>query len=326
MSIKTTKRTVKVKNGKYVITKSIENQIKKTTIEVFNEDIRLFRYRPINEYTINALLYDDFYASQPSTFNDPYDTSIYYDQNVLMKELEKIYTDIDEKTIYENYEQILNLINKNTSYIASLSTNKDSPVMWAHYADLGKGFLLEYSYKDLRELALNYTKDVTEQAYNLLGSEINDKDIKELHNRPVFFPVDYSKTGVNITEYLIDTIKKYNVITMDNPENVNEVILKEFSTKEEQIKLNNFLYGTNSIKDISWKYENEWRILVPSHPFETQHKSIGKLVPKSIYMGEFISDGNKFLISEIAKKKNIDLFQMYTKHINKSNRLFFKKM
>ena len=63
-------------------------------------------------------------------------------------------------------------------------------------------------------------------------------------------------------------------------------------------------------KSKDWKYEEEWRLIVPNHDSLCTHGKIGTLIPKAVYLGEFISFNDEYTICSIAKNKNIPIYKM----------------
>src|SRR5690554_4488219 len=117
MEHKSIKKEYEVKNGSYTIETIKTDKLIKRIIEIKEPDIRFFRYRPITEYTVDAFMSDDFYASKPETFNDPYDASIYYDETRVYEEIVKHHDDVDKEIVKDIYKNIFNVMSKKSSYI-----------------------------------------------------------------------------------------------------------------------------------------------------------------------------------------------------------------
>lgn len=91
---------------------------------------KLYKYQKISDYSISALVNEYCWSSNPSDFNDPFDTKI-----------------IDS--------ELLQKINFSKEKIFCLSEINDNFLMWSHYADSHKGICLEftdYTNKELAEL------------------------------------------------------------------------------------------------------------------------------------------------------------------------------
>lgn len=145
----------------------------------------LYRYRSFdsNGYSISALKNDEIWGSTANTFNDPLDTQMFFSPEKVKEEYLKSWKqsnairensnenyqlvgveDIDSfltkaANKSDNDEWMLNTIKKcfdelylnlkTQTFIACFSEHFDSTLMWAHYADSHKGFVLEYSAMDL---------------------------------------------------------------------------------------------------------------------------------------------------------------------------------
>ena len=83
--------------------------------------MKLYKYRKLNLNTINGLINNQLFFSDPESFNDPFDAKIYYrevkdseEYNLLLENAET--NKIINKDIlleYKNKVNILNSINKN---------------------------------------------------------------------------------------------------------------------------------------------------------------------------------------------------------------------
>jgi hypothetical protein len=90
----------------------------------------LVKYYPLNDYSIDALRNNYFYAAHPYELNDPYDC---------LRDLLNI-SKQNQDTIYQFLFSKFGIL--------SFSTNELNILMWAYYA-LHDGFCIKYSYKNL---------------------------------------------------------------------------------------------------------------------------------------------------------------------------------
>jgi hypothetical protein len=120
---------------------------------------RLFKYYPLNLYSIDSLLRSYFYLSNPGQFNDPFDCNINLIEDTgELRELKSI-----QKNSYKNIG------------ICAFSEEIDNHLMWAHYTNNYNGFALEFK-----------------------GDKINIKLRREIFNRFTLTRVIYPEKKVKI--------------------------------------------------------------------------------------------------------------------------------
>lgn len=90
---------------------------------------KLFKYFPLNLYSIDGLLRSYFHLTNPEHFNDPFDCNLNLTNN-----WGKIK---DSNTLKRN--------NLKNIGICSFSESIDNPLMWAHYTNNYNGFVLEFT-------------------------------------------------------------------------------------------------------------------------------------------------------------------------------------
>lgn len=112
------------------------------------ELVKLYKYQPINNYSISGLLNGTFFYANPTRFNDPLEfqlgpdvcTTEYADK--IRKEhglgRKVSYEEIKSKLQDEVRRQIKDFA------VASLSKRDNCPLMWGHYADNHQGMRLEF--------------------------------------------------------------------------------------------------------------------------------------------------------------------------------------
>lgn len=243
---------------------SITNKIiKKYTSQKF------YKYRAINEHSLNNIKDNTIWLNTADEFNDVYDglfsftdeiniDNILSDMktlldakggnNLMMKNLGKSIPKDLEKTICEMYVALTTEIiqsNQKRTLVGSLSDRCDSIYMWGVYGNYGKGICIEYDYKDIQE-AVEREK---------MG----------------FYPVIYGK------EY---------------PETKN--LFKAYLNKKQAFEKNYLAL----MKSEEWKQENEWRII------GVNEKEVGKnikLKPSRIYFGPHTSEKDIEIVLEETK-------------------------
>lgn len=136
--------------------------------------MKLYKYYALNGQNLVALINQQFWASKPRSFNDPYDTPVRWMEvqdgitcagrpdgkgNLVsagtrnVKQKTRPYSD-------EEIEQLESL------GIICFSSKNDEMLLWSHYADQHKGFVLEFEIDDSVLVFLNGKGLLLEVDYN----------------------------------------------------------------------------------------------------------------------------------------------------------------
>ncbi len=299
---------------------------------------KLYRMRMVSDYALDALENDEVYLSRADLFNDPFDGFLSFDAEKLRNSIaQKLsYETMNQYLInngisfpmgnlYQTKEDFLDNfqlkrdefiencssilpnvtgeLQKNT-YIASLTENIASPVMWAHYAKNHTGFALEYQFrKDMFEPQL---MTVPNEDFNWYGWRS-------------ILPVFYSDTRADGTE-LADWLALCKWFDA-----YSESAHKEYDMSR---YLSDMLLKTKLClqKAAEWAYEQEWRLMISHNwPNYVGTKTCHLIYPASaIYLGDRISKWNKTLLIGIAKAKNIPVYQMYMDQAGKEYKMEYR--
>lgn len=298
----------------------------------------LFRFRSLNDYTVSAFMKDELGCSLASTFNDPYDMYFFYDEKKIIEHLNKQYAEkpfINEITeiivghqvsfkefleIIMPYANMIFDIMKKSFGIACFSTDINSEIMWAHYTSNAKGFALEYNYNDLKELSDLYNAEIKSALTALSNESLHNENI--VYDVPYLFPIHYINEKYNNTKIIIALIDFLcNEISqkLEKNERMNlsteEAISRFFSTYG--FDVNSINYSFYGIKNKCWQYEQEWRLIAQNLNYDIAHFTMGTIRPVAIYLGEYITDYNKQALINIAKEKQMNIFQMQTRNYSK---------
>lgn len=277
----------------------------------------LYKYRTFDKdnYSINNLLDDVIWLSNPESFNDPFDCGLTFSykgyisdkykesifqsinrinsehNNISDEEIQelkasrnfqrdaiKLLTWKDPRVSNEDKEKVFNAIMevvkkeydgmvspfadhlKRSMYISCFSEEKESILMWSHYADFHRGFCIEYNFKQL--------------------------DFSDIRGR-MLFPVLYTEELFDATSYFMEQLKRGKI---------------------------NIFFGEYAAitKSLEWSYEKEWRLIIPGGVFEKACPySVPK--PKAVYLGAKVSEDNKRQMIDIANFKGIELYETYMK-------------
>lgn len=144
----------------------------------------LYKFRPINNRTIEIIKNAEFYFASPITFNDPFDCNLSFEKDYTKDEIKKEYIsfserndisieELESKIGYKNsdfcdfYEKTDAHLIKNAG-ILSLSKSYKNITMWSHYAKNHEGLVFE----------LDILKDL--DFFNLFGEVSYKLDYEEL--------------------------------------------------------------------------------------------------------------------------------------------------
>lgn len=216
----------------------------------------VYKYRPIDKYTIELLVNNELYFSEPKEFNDPFDSldncivegtreniEKWFEQNQIKQDLRDILLKSakdngDLKKIY--YSRRNNIDNRET-LVCCFSEINDNILMWSHYADSHKGICFGFKVDCLKQ-GLNPKNGTWEPIYELYFEEV----------------MSHGETFRLLTkmEYSLDD---------KMPEEVNLIgeVIKDGEDFEKKLKVweREIVFGYTKHKD--WKYEKEIRVKLP---------------------------------------------------------------
>lgn len=265
----------------------------------------LYRYRKVTNYSIEELINDELVLSSADTFNDSHDMTIGYNLETVSEFLLKsdsfiraMFNDTKRtKSFDDRYNYLKSKKGKHvvmefanilcvdaikrlkTKFLVGCFTHKDTnQVMWSHYADYGKGFLVGYKQNEIVRAIKNDNK----------------WNVKELFNK-----VKYSYKVFDASKMLADSI--IESCSDDHIGNYYKVFIDSFISLDKA-------YDNLFIKNPVWQHEKEIRLLMFDKSQEkNSHRIVAKIKPSVVIMGEDISLSNKYLLVSICKNKNIPI-------------------
>lgn len=270
----------------------------------------VYRYRKISDYSIAELMDDEIVGSTADLMNDPYDCRFYYNVKIFNEFLDTNNIKMEIQDTYCNgnctadffinciIDKIKDIILK-SFYIVCLSKYNNKEIMWSHYADNGKGFVLEYD----KDTIISKMED-----FRKTFDYIKDDDFFELCD------VKYCEKRTDHTNLLINVFK---IMMEENNffQNIYNLTRNKYMTE--------IFKKIVTEKNIDWKYENESRIICSNHlninskDLNSGHKKIIELPPKAIYVGENCPRKDRLLLYYIAQNKRIRVYNMES--INNEN-------
>jgi hypothetical protein len=227
----------------------------------------LYKYKPIDQHTINLIAQSEAYFPLAKEFNDPFDCSVvpipvYSEEDVenhikfleSSRNYEKLVLNIREKgpleAFFGKWKDSVEYM-KNRTRVFSLTEQKDNPIMFSHYARGHKGLCLEFKYEEIP-----FFQDLDKVNYPK--------------------PEDYPK------------IRFFQNDPLAFNRNV-ELVHIHYYTKHED-----------------WKYEREWRI-IRQERYEDERICESIKFPEhiltGIIFGHFSSKSDQELIKELVKNR-----------------------
>ena len=256
--------------------------------KILNQVQNIFDYKNI-ENLHNVVIDESHLNTRPVNINK--ETAQQIINNFKNKNIKDVFSNISEESIdyiknfiknltpnilenYKNYYQ-------NNQPLACLSETYNNILMWSHYADNHKGFVIEY---ETEKLKTNCMPCPNNQSYQTCP---NWKQI-------MLLPILYTNKRYDATNYIfentiIQTLKNVGV------ENVF------------QLSDNFAQYKINIHKHKCWSYEKEWRLQL----FRLNNENFITVKPKAIYLGCKISKFYEDILVKYASEQNIGIFKMY---------------
>lgn len=164
---------------------------------------KLYKYRRGGESDIENLINDKLWVPRPDEFNDPYDCALFIDSEELLYMAGNEVGELDEmrKTINEfeksnlglkmpDIDKILSIMGakanealqptlselRNSLGIYCLTEEKESILMWSHYAENHKGFCVEYDFEDFQKKFSDFYPVAYDEEYCGMSGYIWNQD------------------------------------------------------------------------------------------------------------------------------------------------------
>lgn len=199
-------------------------------------------------------------------------------KNIPVEIIDKIQIDLQNitNTIIADYTKYY----QTEMPLVCLSEQCDDILMWSHYSDNHKGFVIEYDIDSLNTSCSNCPKNKT------FRDCANWKQV-------MLLPIYYTDKRYDATRYIFDNIL-IRIFKMYGYENIWQT-----SDKFAQYKINIY-------KHESWSYEKEWRLQL----YRTNGAMFINVKPKAIYLGCRISEVYEDILVKYAQEQNIEIYKM----------------
>lgn len=279
-----------------------EKIIRAIEIKYENMPESFYKYCKINDNTLNSLKNNNLFFSSIATFNDPFESAVSIQNDKIEKEICKKIIKLIKNKIDPNFNMSIDEISTLKDFILKIDKEERIP-------------------KDVLEESIDLTKDsikykideITTYLYTL--SNINHR----------ICCLSTVNNNIKMWSHYADDHKgfclEYNFKELNN--DLTELLLPVRYTDEVldvsdcfTDKMNNsIILNALTRKYTEWSEEKEWRIIINSTN-NAQGQCVTTPTPKKIFLGNQINVENKNKIIEIAKVKNIEIYQMKKRPVN----------
>ncbi|EHO13839.1 DUF2971 domain-containing protein [Myroides odoratimimus] len=227
--------------------------------------MKYFKYKPINKYTIDSLVFNYYWAASAESMNDVFEGDSVLDN--IEKEISHI-KDGPKKDnfILENKKLILST--KKTLGLFCLTQDSKNILMWSHYGDSFRGICIEYNDNILAKLkdhksqkyTVNYKNKIPNISFHKLYSD-NSSDYRRLKQTLIGTKAkcwSYEKEirlihdGVNAFDYIPEAIEAiYFGYKFPKEESLKIIrALKDQNVKYYKMAKGNYLIKYEELPDI----------------------------------------------------------------------------
>jgi hypothetical protein len=284
------------------------------SIKYQNRPKGVFKYRFNDRRSRQNLRHDLVWVCSPSSYNDPYDSSITVEPDTLMKPvIQGLEKDLISRKLGSkgNAEQIDRILNAGSPVLA-----------------LQKLIMTEFD-----QVSRKDRKQFCERLEAQIGAweEIFKKKLSVSH-RDSLKVCSFSETQYSIImwshyadqhrgfciEYETESLlPEHLFLRMLYPVVYSKKLFdgtKYYRAALENMQEFNILFPTLAAlhKSPEWKYEKEWRLVIPANMIKAA-SPWHVPTPKRLYLGSRMTDRNKQQLLRICKKKGIEAHNMHLK-------------
>ena len=263
----------------------IENSFSSLTETKFRELIDIVRLRPLDEKEIKELGGMQTVSILQKISEIP------------QEELEKCFYPNFEKIKQNGLNQTIDFINalvkmlQQSIRIACFSEVCDSPIMWGHYADSGKGFCIKYRVNPFHHVLFCKSNRI------FTDSSCANQGLLSI------LPVIYQNERYNCTRIIEEQQKYFVADTLKL-----DLDLSYFD----------FLRGfkISCFKSADWKYEKEWRLILDRATGLPDYYAASIFKAEALYLGPHIAWEDEIMllnyaaIMKTANEKPLPIYKM----------------
>lgn len=307
--------------------------ISQALVEMMPE--KLFRYRNCSDMSIEAFENDKVYAVTADMFNDPYDTLLRFDKEIVRQ----MFVSILSKDVFRAFKKSIlkgmdfpDIVKQNFSedyianvkeFVLSLTTEEDIDNIIssrkeyiANLVDIFFPMLVNYVNKISTTISCfsETIESVTMWSHyaNYHKGFVLEYNLRETLSNNIpnvgIFPVIYDDKRYDATPYATWEFLKFLGINIPNTDMISHIKCA--------------LY-----KSCQWEYEKEWRMIDSTirNNIIKEDKTCVSLKPKAIYYGTNISANDKKRLHDIAQSKGIKEYEMYIDYASEKYEMLFRE-
>lgn len=293
----------------------------------------LYRYRTCSDTNINAFENDKVYAVTSDMFNDPYDTLLKYDKNIVKKIFNSIFTkdvvirmkeelvqNLDfpepikqyfkQDSIKKTIENFLSLKDEDIdSFITKRKNTLEYSIdlLFPFYAKINKRYFTISCFTETISSVIMWSHYANN--HKGFALEYNMKPI--LSNRIPnisIYPVIYDNKRFDGTEYTMWEFLKFAGVNFPNQDLISHIKCALYKSKQ-------------------WEYEKEWRLIdtTTRNNIMLDNTTSILLKPIAIYYGKNISLEDRTRLHHIASEKGIDEYDMYIDYESDKYEMLYRR-
>ena len=294
----------------------------------------LFKFFPFNENSIKCIEKNTVYMNNPRNFNDPFDSFLcanedeyvkkclidylietdaisrgVLSENELLKLKESRVEDTEYWNIYETFDSVV----LHLCYDANTKKMKDCDSEINHIICIAR---CEYKNKleQLRANAVGITSFANINEFKLATyMELWSHYAQNHQGFCVEYDLTQSITNTNENAMVMGGLLPCNYAAKQIIISKNKIYkyIKNIPfTQYEQMEFDKAIMLSFLTKSSSWRYENEWRLILPLDICDIYGKMVPFFPIKAIYTGCRMSDDNREFIYRFAQSAGISVYDM----------------
>lgn len=294
-------------------------------IKINNLPGKIFKYRAINEFSLDNLASDSVWVNSPSEYNDPYE---FYEKN----NIDSLFRAIEKKHFSELVKIFLNEIDLPKN-ILDQANDYEEPI----------AFVTKYILKS----SSNYSESEIDNLVGALNS-ITKQNVQEKLKEKIWHTQSMMKVcsfcespdvllmwshyadshkgmciEYDIERWRSDDIRKRLLFPVIYSDQIYDSTkhLENYILNSDFNNLYPIISGTR--KSLDWGYEKEWRLIFQIGPsFESQNYPMN--CQSKVYLGMKMNAEDKNKVIDICQRKNIEVYE--TELDNENMKLKFMKI